>query len=163
MPNDIVAPNKEMDSSSSVPEIEQNDTTVAAPTTATAAAAAANSTSMNTCSSSSSEMEMELELEMENTDHQQEANLHPPPKQSQPHPHSLSPSPPPQTSDSDTEDNSRCEQMEMSDQIMELMRREALRHLEFAWEAERNLVLLCQDQDQQSLGLSPGLSDKIKK
>jgi hypothetical protein len=55
--------------------------------------------------------------------------------------HSPAPSssPPPQTSDSD--DNNGHDQM--TDQIMELMRREALRHLEFAWEAERNLVLLC--------------------
>ena len=59
-----------------------------------------------------------------------------------------SPSSPPQTSD--VEDDNANEHAQMTDQIMELMRREALRHLEFAWEAERNLVLFCQDNDNDN-------------
>lgn len=154
MPTTIVAPNKEMDSSSSVPETKENDTTD--PTAAAAADAAADPTdsadpTAATAADSTMHNRISSEMQIENIDHEK-SNLHPPSKSQ---PHSPSPSPPPQTSD--VEDNSGCEQMEMSDQIMELMRREALRHLEFAWEAERNLVLLCQDQQ------SPSLSDKTKK
>lgn len=135
----IVAPNKELVSSSSVPETKENAAGPAAPAAAPADAAIAI-TADSTIDSNSSE------IQFESNDFKQ-VNLHPPPK-SQPHS--------PQTSH--VEDDSGCEQMEMSDQIMELMRREALRHLEFAWEAERNLTLLC--QDQQSLSPSDKTTTK---
>ena len=141
----IVAPNKELVSSSSVPETKENAAAPAAPAAAPADAAIAI-TADSTIDSNSSE------IQFESNDFKQ-VNLHPPPKSQ---PHSPSPSPPPQTSH--VEDDSGCEQMEMSDQIMELMRREALRHLEFAWEAERNLTLLC--QDQQSLSPSDKTTTK---
>lgn len=144
----IVAPNKELVSSSSVPETKENAAGPAAPAAPAAAPAdaAIAITADSTIDSNSSE------IQFESNDFKQ-VNLHPPPKSQ---PHSPSPSPPPQTSH--VEDDSGCEQMEMSDQIMELMRREALRHLEFAWEAERNLTLLC--QDQQSLSPSDKTTTK---
>jgi hypothetical protein len=35
----------------------------------------------------------------------------------------------------------------MADQVLEMIRNESLRHLEFAWEAQRKLARLCQDNN----------------
>ncbi len=62
------------------------------------------------------------------------------------------PSPPPQT----FEPPVRCgldnvfgdqDDLPLTDQIMVIMRQETLRHLEFAWNAQRKLALLCAEND----------------
>lgn len=58
-------------------------------------------------------------------------------------------SPPPQTIEPPIEDSSdeNFQNLQLSDQIMVLMRQETLRHLECAWEAQRRLALLCAEYD----------------
>jgi hypothetical protein len=67
--------------------------------------------------------------------------------------HTTSPSPPPQTTEPPVKDSyeDQCgdHDLPLTDQIMVMMRQETLRHLEFAWDAQRKLALLCTEDDIQ--------------
>ena len=69
------------------------------------------------------------------------------------HTTSPSPSPPPQTTEPPVKDSyeDQCgdHDLPLTDQIMVMMRQETLRHLEFAWDAQRKLALLCTEDDIQ--------------
>jgi len=60
------------------------------------------------------------------------------------------PSPPPQTNEplvNEHREDKNNDELPLTHQIMEIMKQETLRHLEFAWEAQRDLAMLCTDDE----------------